>query len=640
MSAGGALAAAALLGLVLRLPGITRSLGHDEVYTWVIFASRPAADILTSYDLPNNHILHTLCVRLAAALLGEAEWVLRLPALLAGVLALPLLYALARRLTGAHGCALWSTLLLAVSSVHVGFSQQARGYTLLTLWALVYAGSLLSAVEQLRADADPPDREWLPWVVSAVSGGLAVLTLPSAAFLVGAGALTAAGLIRLDLPRRRWLRSRANLLLATGAVFGVVLLVYLPHLDDLYVHAERFGVPLTIHTWPGFAAEVWRGVGPVRWPLAFALATAAGAARLVAQRRSAGLYLLGLLVFPLVLSLGVSTGGQPRVYVFLLPLVCIALGVLAEGAQRGVAAVWHHRWNRAVTATLLSALLLVGFRSTADLIPPETGDRDTGRWIAAHTRPGDVVVVPYILDSAVGYYARGATVQRVRQAVAGGLRRLYLVTRPGVPRFDLPDYMLATNFTTAAAAHADTHRDWPLPAAAFRELVRFDRTAVLATRDSVRAVPLGDLSRPDRWRLFQASGPDGAAWFPVPHPAHSQRTALQLRAAAGQAAVLHSLDGFTPDRDGLALLAYAKAGAGYASLFARGAEPKALQMALPVAAGAAVPSGGDTLYAELYLRPVEAGVDYGVFVTAAGGDLVVGDWALYFVPTAAVPDAP
>ena len=56
-----------------------------------IFASLPLVDIFTSYHLPNNHILHTLCVRAATNVLGDAEWSLRLPALLAGVLAVPIL---------------------------------------------------------------------------------------------------------------------------------------------------------------------------------------------------------------------------------------------------------------------------------------------------------------------------------------------------------------------------------------------------------------------------------------------------------------------------------------------------------------------------------------------------------------------
>jgi uncharacterized membrane protein len=65
--------------------------------------------------------------------------VLRLPALLASLFSLPVLFGLTRRLTQFIPAALGATLLLAVSAVYIGFSQQARGYTLLMLFCLLHA---------------------------------------------------------------------------------------------------------------------------------------------------------------------------------------------------------------------------------------------------------------------------------------------------------------------------------------------------------------------------------------------------------------------------------------------------------------------------------------------------------------------
>ena len=50
------------------------------------------------------------------------------------------------------------------------------------------------------------------------------------------------------------------------------------------------------------------------------------------------------------------------------------------------------------------------------------------------------------------------------------------MTRPGTPRFDIEDLMLASNFTTDAADHLDTHRSWSFPADAFDHVVRFGLT--------------------------------------------------------------------------------------------------------------------------------------------------------------------
>ena len=83
-------------GGLIRSQGITRSLGHDEVYTWVEYASKGWLAILSSYSAPNNHIFHSLCLKLSVSLFGEVEWAMRLPALMAGIAAIPALYLLGR----------------------------------------------------------------------------------------------------------------------------------------------------------------------------------------------------------------------------------------------------------------------------------------------------------------------------------------------------------------------------------------------------------------------------------------------------------------------------------------------------------------------------------------------------------------
>ncbi len=52
---------------------------YDEAMTYVVYASKGLATILVSYTAPNNHILHTVLVHYACALLGPSPWVTRLP---------------------------------------------------------------------------------------------------------------------------------------------------------------------------------------------------------------------------------------------------------------------------------------------------------------------------------------------------------------------------------------------------------------------------------------------------------------------------------------------------------------------------------------------------------------------------------
>jgi hypothetical protein len=462
--------------------------------------------------------------------------------------------------------------------------------------------------------------------------------VPSGVLLVGAGLLGAAGLLRWEVPSEHRVGAQVALLLSAVAVAAFTTAVYAPLIDDVQAHAQRFGVPLSLGTLPGWVADVWAQVGPHRWSVVFAVVTAAGAVRLAVVRRAHGVLLIALLLVPFLLSLALSTGGAPRTYVFLLPFVCIGLGVAAAGVEERLLR-WlpAAAWTRAVAGCAVLLLLAAGFSRGPLSSAPETGYRRAGRFVAESTAPGDVVVVPYIVDSAVGYYSDGATVQRLREAVAGGLRRLLFLTRPGTPRFELADLMLATNFTTDAGHHADTYRNWRLPTDAFDSVSRFDRVEILEPAQPLRPAALPDLLRPDSWSLYYQSHPQATTWFPVPHPGHSARSALQVRVSNEAPAVLHSTQTFTCEADGLALLAYCKQGGGYASLYERrGGDVRALQMATPLSAPASVPTDTGPLFTELYLRPVRAGAQYGVYVTAAE-DLTLCDWAVYTVPYTPTP---
>ena len=92
------LAGAVIVASLLCLQTLSGSLGHDEAYTLQPFASQPYERIITSYPAPNNHILHSLLVRCSVQLLGTETWSARFPALVAGILAAPLIFVLGRSL--------------------------------------------------------------------------------------------------------------------------------------------------------------------------------------------------------------------------------------------------------------------------------------------------------------------------------------------------------------------------------------------------------------------------------------------------------------------------------------------------------------------------------------------------------------
>ena len=135
-----------LIGLVLRFIDINKSIAYDEAYTFIHFASRAFKHILADYSAPNNHILHTILVGIAYRLFGGQPWVLRLPAFTAGILMIPAMYITARQFFSSIQ-ALAASALIAVTPSFINYSVNARGYTMLFLFALLltnFAGILVS----------------------------------------------------------------------------------------------------------------------------------------------------------------------------------------------------------------------------------------------------------------------------------------------------------------------------------------------------------------------------------------------------------------------------------------------------------------------------------------------------------------
>jgi hypothetical protein len=132
------LGAITLIGVVLRLLDLDKSIAYDEAYTFIHFASRPFKHILADYSAPNNHIFHTILVGISYRLFGGQAWALRLPAFTAGVLMIPAMYIAARRFFSPYQ-SLAAAGLVAVIPLFINYSVNGRGYTMLVLLALLLA---------------------------------------------------------------------------------------------------------------------------------------------------------------------------------------------------------------------------------------------------------------------------------------------------------------------------------------------------------------------------------------------------------------------------------------------------------------------------------------------------------------------
>jgi uncharacterized membrane protein len=129
------LAAIVAVGAALRLAGLTReSLWLDEGHS-VLLASQTVHNLVTQSARELYPPFYFLLLKCWMGLFGRGEAAVRGLSALAGILTIPLLYPLGRRLYDAR-VGLLACALLAVAPFHVQYSQEARHYALLALLAV------------------------------------------------------------------------------------------------------------------------------------------------------------------------------------------------------------------------------------------------------------------------------------------------------------------------------------------------------------------------------------------------------------------------------------------------------------------------------------------------------------------------
>lgn len=333
--------------------------------------------------------LFLLVEKACLTLLGPSEWSLRLPALLASVVALPLLWAVARRVLAAPVVPL-AVLTLAVGFTFIYYGTQVKQY------ASDVAGGLLITwlALRLREAPAPPRRFW-------VAVGLVGVVLPfySQAALMGLAGCGGALLLLAFLdPGRPRLRATLAVVAAWAGGCGgslALALAALSPLDRGYMHFFwREGLlPLNTHlpaVLVGEMTERWaNGLG---WPhptSLWVLVSAMGLGVLWRRHREAALLLLAPWLMSAAASLAQQFPVRLRLMDFLMPpLVLFVFAALQEAA----------RWAGRRRPRLGGGVLALG------VLPPLYG-------ITRHNLP------PYAAEDAKPLYAQLARVRRPTEAV-------------------------------------------------------------------------------------------------------------------------------------------------------------------------------------------------------------------------------
>lgn len=210
------LTAIVLLAAALRLPTLgAQSIWFDEAATWELMRL-PFGEMLSALpDRESNPPLFYVLEWLVTRAFGDGEFSLRLLSAVAGILLVPVAFAIGRRIGGARA-GLVTSALVAVNPLLVWFSQEARSYELV---ALLSAGSLLLF---LRALDDERPR-WLAWW--ALLSALALCSHYFACFVLA--------------PQLAWLAWRHPRRRAVAAAIGAIAVVGLALLPMLLAQRDN-----------------------------------------------------------------------------------------------------------------------------------------------------------------------------------------------------------------------------------------------------------------------------------------------------------------------------------------------------------------------------------------------------------------
>jgi hypothetical protein len=406
-----AVAGIAVLALAIRLVHLFQPMRLDEARSFLDYAIRPLADAISNYNIPNNHLLHTFLVWLTIRVFGHAEWAVRIPALVAGLLIVPATYVATRALAD-RGAALAAAALSAVLPCLVLYSTNARGYSMVCL-----AFVALLPVANALADRETTGR----WIAFGALIALGAATIP--VMLYPAGAVT------LWLVAERVRRGGLSGLVPFGLRLGLVLAVAGALAAVVYAPAiARYGVgsiagnkfvtpntwPQFVSTLPQFALRLRETIGLGIPTLLLLLLALVGVYPMLARAEGRGRLLtlaLATAVWCVVLLVATRRAPPPRVWLFMAPLCCLYVGI---GLSRLVGRLAVRARVSAPPYLAAAALLLSAGIGAGAVVRRTVFDNNESaslvagphiaRWLLAEARPGDRVMVSNMVSPEVDYY--------------------------------------------------------------------------------------------------------------------------------------------------------------------------------------------------------------------------------------------
>lgn len=398
-----ATAALFAVGVALRVAHLGDVIRIDEATTYVHFVARPWREAVVAYEIPNNHILNTILVKIAAAAFGPAEWALRFPNLVAGIGTMALTALIARRWFG-DVAAVAALAVVAISPPAVHYAVLARGYGLGCFFGLL---TLLAVDKKLSA---PRPGAWA--VTAALASVCALYALPAAIMFVVAIAAYDFALTAKKRPRalRTWAATWSGAAALTALLYAPVIAAN----GWQRVFANEYNALLSLPEMGRYIRLYGRvlpdaksfGIGgPWFWVPLFAAGVVAGAWR----RRAFGL----LLLFCAAVIAAFFVVGIPlptRLFYYFPPLLALGVGALCQvaAAKLPFAGTAGARVGAAAAVLLTAGAGVAGERANLIDDSHRSGVAPEAPALAATLRElppvSRVAAGPWFYDTAVHYY--------------------------------------------------------------------------------------------------------------------------------------------------------------------------------------------------------------------------------------------
>jgi hypothetical protein len=441
------LAVITIIGGIFRWAVINRPIEYDEAYTFVEFARHPFRELIADYSVPNNHVFHTILVRLSYLLFGNAPWSVRLPVFVSGLLLILAVYLLAASLY-TRTTAMVSAALVAFTPNLVIKSVTARGYILVALFFFLgLLAGLYAARHKNRA----------AWLLLSVFIALGMYTNPTSLFPVGVTALWLAGFGARDHQRlapsgyRNALTWSAWLAGSFGLAVLLTVLFYAPIflrngiltvfngariVDPNSLAAFIAGLPDMVNS---IFSEWGAGIdGLVGWGIALGVLFSLWAGW---RKSAAGIWLQGAFVLFLAAALLVQRPNSvSRMWLWALPL---ALMWSVAGWEWIFKLIYRKvslpKAIRALPGALaVLAFLFLAAQYTILNPPPEvfadpTEPEKITQYLRAQTTANDVIVVSDASNAQFWYYAirYGIPDPVIRRVKSRPFQLAFFVVYPG-----------------------------------------------------------------------------------------------------------------------------------------------------------------------------------------------------------------